>query len=391
VNLHIPERDAEKKKGRFLAKVDRLVVGLSPAEMGYIVLPMSCLPDTAVSPDYKVGLEISAKPLGKAQRVRSNDGGGAVDVSHLRAEMQQKIEDLKQLPYSTKKTGLRATVIETQLSVMSGKVGALTDLQPGWTSLWSLKDHLDDRLLLQRYWESMKVKVLPALNRTTVYQPLLEITQKKFNEAGYELRPIEATFIAKLLTLILEYAAPSQATHGSHGHLAAGIYNIMPLLNKERLASDEPISLPRWVSTMLRTIVKDERAIQFPVQAVLRFAYNELLADAATHAFTMIETATGEDLGDEKEQAEYIDQTVRMLAKDAPLDFSRVYMPLVLGGVIVYDRVMMPDEKLGELLEDMRDILNERKVEQNPDNEIIFNIAARLIDQAMMKYGYRGR
>jgi hypothetical protein len=80
-----------------------------------------------------------------------------------------------------------------------------------------------------------------------------------------------------------------------------------------------------------------------------------------------------------------------MLAKDAPLDFSRVYMPLVLGGVIVYDRVMMPDEKLGELLEDMRDILNERKVEQNPDNEIIFNIAARLIDQAMMKYGYRGR
>jgi hypothetical protein len=52
---------------------------------------------------------------------------------------------------------------------------------------------------------------------------------------------------------------------------------------------------------------------------------------------------------------------------------------------------MMQDEKLGELLEDMRDILNERKVEQNPDNEIIFTIAARLIDQAMMKYGYKGR
>ena len=237
-------------------------------------------------------------------------------------------------------------------------MGALADLQPGWTSLWSLKDHLDDRLLLQRYWETMKVKVLPALNRTTAYQPLLEITQKKFAEAGYELKPIEATFMAKLLTLILEYAAPSQATHGSHGHLAAGIYNILPLLDKERLASDEPITLPRWVSTLLRTIVKDERAVKFPVQAVVHFAYNDLLSDAATHAFNMIETATGEDLGDEAEQAEYIAQTVQMLAKEAPLDFSRVYMPLVLGGVIVYDRVMMQDEKLGELLEDMRDILN---------------------------------
>jgi hypothetical protein len=392
VKLHIPDRDSNKKKGRFVAKAEKLVIGMQAAEVGYVVLPMSCLPDTGISPDYRVGMEISVKTLDKANRIRHASGGGPVEMDHLDEAIVEEINGLKQLNFSAnKRSGLRSTILEASFSVMSGRVGAITDLQPGWTSLWTLRDHLDDRMLLQRYWQTIKDMVLPGIMRDKLYEPLLEQTEKRFDEAGYPLKKIEASFITRLLILILEYAAPSQATHGSHGHLAAGIYNILPLLKAERLASDEPFTLPHWVGGMLRAIIRDERAARYPAQAITRFLYEDLLFDAATYAFTVVETTTGEDLGNDEEIAVYIGQLLTALQGEAPLNFTRAYLPLVLGGIVVYDRVMLEDEKLDELIQEMRAILTQRGGERTRDNEPIFRMAERLIDQAMMKYGYKGR
>lgn len=392
VRLHIPDRDVNKKKGRFVAPVDQLVVGLQPAEVGYVVLPMSCLPDTGISADYRVGMELNAKPLGKPQRIRLPEGGGLFEPNSLDEATREKVDDLKPLKFSaSKRSSLRGTVLETAFSVMSGRVGALVDLKPGWVSLWSLRDHLDDRMLLLRYMETMKDVVLPALNRNTVYKPLLAETIKRFETINFPLKPIEATFIAKLLTLIVEYAAPQQATHGSHGYLAAGSYNLMPLLTAERLASDEPVVLPRWASGMLRAIVRDERAARYPVQALVRFLYDDLIYDAAVHAFHVIETATGEDLGNDSEIDSYVEQLLRMLSGDVPINFTHAYLPLILGGILIYDRVLLGDEKLGELLDEMREILAERRPDLTSDSEPIYNMAAQLIEQAMMKYGYKGQ
>ncbi len=390
--LYVPERDADKKKGRFVAKTGRLVVAMQAAEVGYVSLPVSCLPDTSSSPDYKIGMEIAAKPLEKAKRIRAADGGGPVEPAHLNPDSAAKLEDLKQLRFSSaKRTTLRGTVLEAGFGVMSGKVGTIPDLKPSWSSLWTLADHHDDRLLLHQYWETLKLKVLPALSRATVYKPLMEQTRKRFAAAGYELNPLEAGAISKLLTLILEYAAPDQASHGSHGYLAAGMYNLQPLLDPKRLADEAPFTLPRWASGLLRAIVRSEQAARFPAQAVAQLLYEDLLYDAAIHAFSLIETTTGEDLGDEAERSAYVEEVLAMLKEKDGLDFAHVYMPLALGGVLVYDRVMMEDEKLGELIAGLRDILNERRAELNSENAPIFAIASKLIDQAMMKYGYRGK
>jgi hypothetical protein len=386
VTLHIPDRDAGKKKGRFVAKVDRLVIGLKPAEVGYVVLPVSCLPDTTVGADYKVGMDIAVKTLDKPRRIRQNDGGGPVDLSSLKEEVAAKLQELKQLPFAaSKKSGLRASGLETAFSVMSGRVGAITDLQPGWTSLWTMEDHDDDRVLLQRYYETLKVKVLPALTRTAIYAPLLEETTRRFEAAGYPLKRIEALFITKLLALVVEHSSGEQNAY----NLGAGIYNIVPLLSAERVVDPAPLVLPKWVSALLRAIARDERAAHHPALAITRLGYKDLLTDAIQHAFEMIETATGEDLGGPDEMQEYGKQVLRMLDEPAELDFTHTYMPLVLGGIIVYDRVMLEDEQLGELLQDMSVISDERKSEMTDDNEPIFRMSRRLINQALMKYGHR--
>lgn len=384
VKLQMPERDANKKKGRFVTKVDHLVIGVAPSEVGYVVLPMSSMPDTAVSPEYKVGMELVIKPLGKPQRTRLPDGGGEVPFDHLKAEVVEKINELKRLKYSVSKHLGLGTTLEASFSLMSGRVGSMTDLQPAWVSLWTMADFIDDRELLKRFHETLRVKVLPMLGRESVFKPLLDETTKRFAEAGFTLKSVEANFIARLLALLLEYSVPERTSNES----AAGIYNILPLLNAERLASSDPLPLPKWVGGYLRALVRDERAARFPVMAITEFAYNDLLSDAMHHAFEIIEVNSGESMGGNKEREEYIQQVLHLIS-EKKLDITHVYMPLVMGGIIMYDRMLLENEKLGELLDDMRTILDERGPELSSEDTAISRLTSRLIDQAMMKYGYR--
>ena len=75
--VQLPEKDAKKKKGKFVIKADKVVIGVEPAEVGYITVPVSTMPDTAVSPDYQVSVDIDIKPVnkGKPKRVRHAEGG----------------------------------------------------------------------------------------------------------------------------------------------------------------------------------------------------------------------------------------------------------------------------------------------------------------------------
>ena len=53
------------------------------AEVGYIALPVTTLPDTAISDGYRIGVEVEVKQLNKASRIRSSEGGGAVALERL--------------------------------------------------------------------------------------------------------------------------------------------------------------------------------------------------------------------------------------------------------------------------------------------------------------------
>jgi hypothetical protein len=60
-----------------------------------------------------------------------------------------------------------------------------------------------------------------------------------------------------------------------------------------------------------------------------------------------------------------------------------------MGGIIFYDRIIMPEEKVGEALADMAQAIQERANEKDEDNELVFQLAEQVVDQALQKYGYR--
>jgi hypothetical protein len=385
-SLTLPEVDAKKQKGRFLSKKNRLLVGIRPAEVGYVVLPMSCLPDTAVSDSYKIEMEINVKPLKKPARIRTAEGGGEVVLDYLRDEPREKVEELKKLVFSTtKRFGLR-DVLEASFSVMPGKIGQMVDFQPGWVNLWHMTDYVDERLVLEKYGQLLTHSILPRLKKAFVLDALIDTTQKRFASAGYPLQPLESLYIGKLLTLILEMAEPMEETFD---YLGYPVFNIAQTVKNGFPAGGGP-RFPHWCSSLLEIIAQDEKKANADlVEIVTETLYDDLLRDAIPYAFQMIRTVTGEDLGSEAEVQDYTENMIEMLGEKSGMDFTHVYMPLVIGGVIIYDRIISDAEEISESLRGMHDVLTEREPEVDENNDLVFMLTKQMVNRSLQRFGFQ--
>lgn len=393
VTLQIPEKDHAGKKGRFIMGQDRLVVGLGPAEVGFAMLPMSTMPDCAIGENYMIGMDIVVKVSNpKANRVRPNSGGAVFNPKKATEEAQKHIEELRKLKFSTQKRGfLRSTVIETPITVMEGKLAKPPSLNPQWVSLWTLENQQDSTILLDKYEEILKLKVLPSLKKEMIYPPILEKVKEVFRKAGYSLSPIEASCVARLMTLILEFAHP----HSKHGSLIAGefdVSNMFKMREKDKKArvletAEIQTALPRWLQGYMKILVQDERMGGVAPKAIPHFLFDDLLADALGYAFRLVERDSGENLGSDEERAEFADDIIKKLKTKGEMNFSYAYLPLVLGGVIVTDMVLFHNEKLTDIMKEMRTMVEERESERDDTNEAVFRMSEFVLAQTLKKYG----
>jgi hypothetical protein len=368
--LHLPKN--------FVSKKTRLVVGLAAAEVGYVVLPVLAQPDAGVGSVQKIGVEVDAKPQSKPGRARDANGGVPIDMAGAGA-LLAKLNEVKQVTFSAAKR-MGRNILDAPVQLVAAKPGDKVDLNAGWVSLWTMSDVADDAVLLKRYAELFQFRVLRQLKRENTVKPLTEATQARFEAAGFTLKGGEAAMIAKLMALILEYAAPQD---NSHNPLEAGIYNLSPLLS----GSAQP--MPRWVPGMLRALARDERVAAHAPQIVTKTLYEDLLRDALDLAFSLVETATGEDLGSEQEMQDYSDRVVQSLSTKTGIDFVHVYLPLVLGGLLINDQIAASDENMIELIRQMWLVLDERRFECGDDDQPVVDMAEMIIERVLQKYGYR--
>ena len=140
--LQLPQRDAKGQKDCFKSKACRLVIGLRPAEVGYLQLPVMCAASTATHEGYKLGVTVQVKPLSKPLRVRPADDDG--DLGGIDLMPDDEISELQNLAFSVEKSFGLGTVLETTFSVLPGKIGRLAHLSPGWVSLWIMPEPVEE-------------------------------------------------------------------------------------------------------------------------------------------------------------------------------------------------------------------------------------------------------
>jgi len=381
VTIKPPDADARKQKGRFSAKTQRVLVGIKAAEVGTLTMPILTLPDTAPGQGYVIGVEVEAKTSAKGGSARDPNGGGVVDGDYLPDATMRALDDLKDLKFVTARRGAR---LDLTFDLLPPKLNLqLAEAKAGWHSIARLEDYKDPRLAMHKYADLLTLHLFPRLKRDVMFPALTSATSEQFAAGGYPLRDAEAKLIARLMTLILEYAAPKDM---QHGYVAAGEYNVRSWLDHDPRLANPDIELPLWFARMLAAIGKDQRAAQVPEKVIPKFLYFDLLHDATRHGFDLVEKATGQHLGMLNEIDEYAVQNIQRLQNGGGMDFSRVYLPLVMGGVMVNDRLVFDREDPAALIRELADVIEERVFEISDDDMPIYEMAKQIIAQTGHKF-----
>jgi hypothetical protein len=378
--LHLPEHDARRQKGRFLPPSTKPVVTVKPGEVGCLLLPVVTLSDIAQG-EYRISVDINARTAGGTTRLRDESGSFAIGM--LSPEGRAHFDVLRGALFSTHKPRLR-NALEAELTIGPPRPTLPPELKPAWVSLWSLADG-DDRMVLAHYGELLIARIFPQLRRTTIYPVLFETTLKRFEAAGFPLRDPEAALITKIMTIILEYASPRQR---GHGYQAASRYAIEPLVVNARKDPSRSLKLPHWMAEYLRLIARDGRAADQVVRLLSRKLYLPLLRDAIEYGFALVSQLSGQIMGDDDDIARYTESIIRAL-EDGSMDFERAYLPLIMGGVVINDKVLMPGETQDEKVSFLLPALREREPEIDPKDADVLDLTYQIIQRATKIYGSR--
>jgi hypothetical protein len=375
VKLLLPAKDAGGERGKIFTKTDRLLVGLEPAEVGVVVLPISTSPLTTQAVEYAVGVELKVKRQGRGHQVREPNAMARFDPhdAGLSDEIQARLDELHGLQFSGHQYKRERLLARFDIIEPTGPSLGL-DLAPSWQSLWTMRDHIDENIIKEKAGE-LAQGMLPSLRRDRVFKPIMQAVQSRFENAGYPLHTGEALYITKLMTLVLEMG--------------------------ESMGPDLPTS--RWYVRLCRLLYADERAASYPEQLVVKPLWRDLVYDATVLGFQMITTITRRNVGSlveaatgqklEKMSSEavldmYAQELADRLSQDEPadeavLDFSVAYVPLVLGGLVANTRVTMPGESVLDSVHLLNKARDDRRGEMRDGNAAIFDISERLIDRAL--------
>lgn len=364
IDMVLPDRDSEKKRSMFFSRSSRLLVGLQPAEVGYVMLPAACSPKTSPSRYYNVAVDVKIERVNrsqKASRVRDVNGGSKVVLEDLNEKQVEEMRQLQALNWSADHRSMRNHV-EATFEVTQRSLANLRQFKPGWESIWTLDNYLDDYILTEKVREHLNV-FLPGIKKEEIFKPLLIATQQRF-EGVYPLRVAEAIYITKLMVRFICDIPLPKPTHD----------NLRP-------------EMPQWYKDLLRILFRESRLRDYPAAVVSDNLYPSLLQDSIMHAFDMLITVLKEDFGDRDERLSHAEDIVRNVKLGRPLSFGQVYLPLILGGVIANARVTMPRENIRETLFALSKAKELRYPERNENNDFIFKLLDTLIDRELDHLG----
>lgn len=386
--IQLPQKDLNKHDEPFMATADTMEHVLYPAEVGYMIFPVNSRMTAAVG-DYRLSVEFYVRRKGKPRLVRDPEGTSSLEYYFYLSESTiARMAKLKQLAFSGAKRGLLGSKsLDTPFHLEPGNDWKGTRKKPAWVSLWTMGEHTDGRALLERHGRTVMRDVFPQLTTKALYRPLGSMIQARIRASGYDLSDTETHYITKLMICILEMA---NETLGHPAFPEEDIYRVAKNLNRPWPVDGTPVPLPRWCRVMLEHVDYDERFIQHPIDALAGPLFSDLLYDAIEYGFNLMEAHTDVNLGTVYQIGDYATQIIDMLwDPEAIFDLVEVYIPLVLGGVLVDERVIIPNENKLDNLKRIFDILQANKSEDDPELMGIIEMGEDVIHLMLKKYGYR--
>jgi hypothetical protein len=224
------------------------------------------------------------------------------------------------------------------------------DLTPTFLSHWTTDD-----LLLQgkarQYVNDQRLYLQPKLTTRALYAAFLEESQQRFKDASLPLHIGEAIFLAKILTYAVEYFLM-------------------------RPGWQDAILIPPYTLAFRYGLPTGD-----PLFLVVRADFARVARLACSLSFGLLRQHLKRDAWTMEEQLAVGDLLTSRVSRGGSLPAEFLYLPLVLGGLLVAAQVQMPGENLAQALDLLAEARQQRRVHL-AENQELEAILDRLLQMA---------
>jgi len=324
IRVHVPSPKETRRRGRsgplprpvnFTILESEMSLAVEPAEMGLLRIPLQIDPATEQG-EYGVRCSLTATPKGRGARIRPPESQGRLG--------QTILEDTVGL-------GLAAAVGVGYISVPADQVTATitvagaaehpaeVDLEPTFISLWTMEE-LEIQQKALREINDRRIHILEQLKVEPMYVALLEESETIFRGMDLPLGVGERIFLAKILTHTAQY--------------------FLQDANRQ-----DALLIPIWLDALRHDLSTDDY-----LGVVTQVGYDRLLRLAIALSFALVHEALGREPWTIEEQRAVADLVLNCVSQGEPLPVEFLYLPLLLGGLLVAHKIRMPGEDVGHSL-----------------------------------------
>ncbi len=286
---------------------------LEAAEVVQLTIPLYVQAHVPAN-EYKFMVGVRSAPTGQGVRIRSQQGANRFEGVQI--HLPQGLGITQIVPWGFEVKEAQRQVVSLTVTEPVGDspgVPVRSELEPQLNSVWVAQDW-DIIPPARRELNERRIHLMPLLTPATLFVPLMKQSQQAFAMCGVQFHVAEAIFIAKVLTYTV--------TH---------------------LASNAD-----WLDGLLVPIYAFAQVNQQPTDDVVwllsELGYIQVLELAIALSFSLIEDALKRQVWSPAEQRAVRDFIVSCLDSGGDLPDEFVYLPLLLGGLIVAPDVVLEGE-----------------------------------------------
>jgi hypothetical protein len=294
---------------------ERTDVPLSAGEVGELSIPVSSAADLAPG-EYPVRVTVGVTYEVRGLYVRSQESEGHFGDALLTFTTGMSLSTTMGLGFTT-----RTQPEHTLLLRVSGepRPGLSPDLTPTFICHWTV-DELPIQGKARHHVNDQRLFFLPNLTRQALYRAFLDESQTRYRNANLPLHLAEALFLAKILTFTAEYFL-------------------------RRPDRQDVILIPAYTLAFRYNLPTDD-----PVFLVARADYARLARLACALTFGLLRQKLKRDVWTVEEQLAVTDLIADRVERGGVLSAEFLYLPLLLGGLMISSQLTMPGENPAQSL-----------------------------------------
>jgi hypothetical protein len=350
VSLTLPTKSDEGTPVMLTTPKKETAVALGGGDVGVLRMPVVAMLPT--EPTQNVPIRVTIQYRSRAgQQVRPPTRGAPPSALVVSPFKLQALRDVEWVEHAA---SLPPNVTVVSFDINPKRMPATKQaLKPTFETLWTKEQMREERRNIMGQVDEARL-ISTGFTREAIFDLLYRAVDDIYALHGLPLHPAETTAITKMLTYTLDDYA--------------------------RLDPAFKIEEQRWFQVLCQVLAHDPQVAQWnPGEIVMRYLFEATMYDAILLAFTVIRSRVRANLGDRAERVGYANRVMRWLGNEAPPDLIYIYLPLVLGGVVVNDQVTWQGDDPWALLSGLREAYRGRVRLVEGDAMEIFDMLDKLL------------